>query len=93
MYDICDNYKLVHKFALHRSAVTCINFDNEGIQMFSGSQDTYIIVYDLLADQALFKLMGHRDHVTQIDPVQSGSRKLLLSSGKDGFLKVWDLRE
>ena len=37
--------------------------------------------------------MGHRDHVTQIDPVQSGSRQLLLSSGKDGFLKVWDLRE
>ena len=50
VYDVSDDFALAHKFSLHRSAVTCISFDTEGIQMFSGSQDTYIVVYDLLAD-------------------------------------------
>ena len=34
--------------------------------MASGSQDTYIIIYDLVADTASFKLMGHSDHVTSL---------------------------
>ena len=42
----------VHKFAFHRSQVTCIEFFNNNTQMASGSTDTYIIVYDLIADTA-----------------------------------------
>lgn len=29
--------------------------------MYSGGQDTYIVVYDLVSDQAQYKLMGHKE--------------------------------
>ena len=40
----------------------------------------------------MYKLMGHRDHVTQLDVVHA-DKPLLLSSGKDGVLKLWDLTQ
>lgn len=68
--------------------------------MYSAAQDTYIVVYDLVADQAMYKLMGHRDVVTQLDVVLMASaqqrnhmQRLLLSSSKDGMLKFWDLSQ
>ena len=63
----------VHSFSLHRSGVTCIQFDENNTEMYSGAQDTYIVVYDLVADQAMYKLMGHRDVVTQLDVVLMAS--------------------
>jgi WD40 repeat protein len=39
-----------HKFHFHRTAVTCILFDHSNTTMYSGSQDTYIVTYDLVAD-------------------------------------------
>jgi WD40 repeat protein len=66
--------------------------------MYSGGQDTYIVVYDLASDQAQYKLMGHKENITQIslfsmeNPYLKGRvQKILVSSSKDGFLKFWDL--
>lgn len=50
-----------HKFCFHRSPVTSIVFFANNTQMASGSADTYIIVYDLIADTAQFKLLGHNE--------------------------------
>jgi WD40 repeat protein len=65
--------------------------------LYSGSQDTYIITYDLVADQAQYKLMGHKDAVSNLVlfemklPNQKQPTKVLVSSSKDGFIKLWDL--
>jgi len=66
----------------------------------SGGQDTYIVVYDLVADLAQFKLMGHSDHITQLHMVQMENQYLkgltqqvLITSSKDGFIKLWDLSQ
>ena len=34
--------------------------------MASGSADTYIIVYDLIADTAQFKFLGHNEQITSL---------------------------
>lgn len=44
---------------MHHSGVSSIHFDNGNTEMFSGGQDTYIVVYDLVSDQAMYKLLGH----------------------------------
>ncbi len=45
-----DSLEELHKFSFHRSNVTCLEFFNNNTQLASGSSDTYIIVYDLVAD-------------------------------------------
>ena len=54
----------LHLFNFHRSPITSIVFFNNNTQMASGSADTYIIIYDLIADTAQFKLLGHNEQIT-----------------------------
>ena len=69
-----------------------------GTQLISGSADTYIIIYDLVASTAEFKLLGHSESITQLQPLvtqhptRGTPQKSLISSSKDGLLKVWDLQ-
>lgn len=58
------------------------------------------MVYDLVSDQAQYKLMGHKESVTQLslfvlkNPYLKGrTQNILVSSSKDGFLKFWDLEQ
>ena len=48
----------------HRARVAVITFIREGTQLVSGSDDTDIIVWDVLAEAGLFRLHGHTGSVT-----------------------------
>lgn len=92
--------KQLNKFSFHRSGITFLLFDRSNTELYSGSQDTYIVVYDLVSDRAQFKLMGHREPVTQLaifdlqNPYLIGkTQRILVSSSSDGFLKFWDLEQ
>ena len=50
----------------HRSAITTIAFDRDGVRLASGAKDTDIIVWDLVAEVGLFKLRGHKDQITAL---------------------------
>lgn len=50
----------------HKSAITCLAFDESGVRLASGARDTDIIVWDLVAEVGLFKLRGHKDQVTSL---------------------------
>ena len=39
----------------HRKAVTALAFDTQGVRLASGSQDTDLIVWDLVADVGLYR--------------------------------------
>ncbi|KAF4555748.1 WD domain-containing protein 31 [Elsinoe fawcettii] len=58
----------------HRSAVTHLAFDREGLRLASGSKDTDIIIWNLLSESAEFRLRGHKDQITGLSflrtPVQ-----------------------
>tara|TARA_B110000285_G_C14730868_1_gene426410 strand:+ start:186 stop:563 length:378 start_codon:yes stop_codon:yes gene_type:complete len=45
-------FNVLHQFSFHKTAVTCMFFEDNDTQLYSGSQDTYIVVYDLVSDSA-----------------------------------------
>lgn len=57
---------VVISFNGHKSAITALAFDQDGTRIASGSKDTDIIVWDLIAETGLFKLRGHKDQITGI---------------------------
>ncbi len=60
-------FELAHQFSFHKSAVSCLCFSGEGgTQLISGGADTYIVIYDLVASTAEFKLMGHTESITKL---------------------------
>ena len=50
----------------HKSAVTCLAFDDSGVRLASGSRDTDIVVWNLVTEVGLFKLRGHKDQITSL---------------------------
>lgn len=62
---------VVVTFNGHRKSVTALCFDREGNRLASGSQDTDIILWDVVAENGMFRLRGHRDQITALDFVAS----------------------
>lgn len=48
----------------HRSAITHLVFDRSGVRLASGSKDTDVILWDLVAEVGQYKLRGHKDQIT-----------------------------
>lgn len=80
----------------HRSAVTRLVYDDieeqGGLVLASGGADCDIFLWDLVANVGVARLRGHKDAITGIGFIRSGSRQnLLVSSSKDTQMKVWDV--
>lgn len=94
LWDI-DKETLIMELDEHTSAVNCLAFSPDQQFLFSGGADTEIYVVDLVQQKSLFKLSGHSNQVTRMAYLSceaySQHFELLLSSGKDGMLKIWDL--
>jgi U3 small nucleolar RNA-associated protein 12 len=85
-------------FTGHKSAVTHLAFDEEGNRLVSGSKDTDVVLWDIVTETGLVRLRAHTDQITglgflPIEPREDGlrGRDLLVTAGKDGLVKVWDL--
>ncbi|KAL9633487.1 MAG: hypothetical protein Q9204_003375 [Flavoplaca sp. TL-2023a] len=61
---------VVVSFNGHRSAVNILAFDSEGSRLASGSKDTDVVVWDLIAEVGLFKLRGHENQITGLHFLQ-----------------------
>ena len=61
-----ETFHTLHKFSVHKSGVTTLYFSNQNTQLLSGGQDTSIVVYDLVQDTALYKLLGHKEQISGI---------------------------
>ncbi|CDS10194.1 hypothetical protein LRAMOSA02870 [Lichtheimia ramosa] len=81
----------------HRGAVTALTFDQDGTRLASGSRDTDIIVWDVVAETGLYRLKGHKEQITCLKFLSgrrdesTASDGYILSSSKDTLLKLWDL--
>ncbi|KLJ05898.1 hypothetical protein EMPG_10680 [Blastomyces silverae] len=87
----------------HKTAITQLAFDSAGVRLASGSKDTDVIVWDLIAEVGIVKLRGHTDQITSVNflngsgagdtEIQSNTDqdRFLLTTGKDSLIKVWDL--
>ncbi|CAD6887613.1 unnamed protein product [Tilletia controversa] len=70
--------------------VTALAFSDDGNQLYVGSVDNDIHVYDLTKKQVIYSLRGHTDTITFLALSPSASH--LLSGSLDSTLRVWDVR-
>lgn len=80
----------------HKSAISTLAFDRSGVRLASGSKDTDVIIWDLVAEVGQYKLRGHKDQVTGLHFVdtdqqaedEEAQQAMVLDGGGpgDGFL-------
>jgi U3 small nucleolar RNA-associated protein 12 len=73
----------------HKTSVTSIAFDSNGLRLATASKDTDIVIWDLVGECGLFRLKGHKAPITKA--IFMTERNILISSGKDMLVKFWDL--
>lgn len=77
------------------SPIRCIAFDGiNKARLASGSSDGAVVLWDVVEESGLFRLLGHRGAVTDIHfaGLESGLLDTLVSSSLDGLVKIWDLK-
>ena len=47
-------------FTGHKTAVSCLALDRAGLRLVSGSRDTAVIVWDVVAECGIARLQGHK---------------------------------
>lgn len=86
---------VILSFNGHKTTVTQLAFDQAGVRLASGANDTDIIIWDLIAEVGIVKLRGHTAPVTSVHflsaPQSPDGAGFLLSTAKDSLIKVWDL--
>ena len=55
---------VIISFNGHKSGITTLVFDRDGVRLASGAKDTDIIIWDLVGEIGLFKLRGHKGQIT-----------------------------
>jgi WD40 repeat protein len=77
------------------SPVRSLAFDSkDGSRLASGSSDGSVVLWDIVAETGLFRLLGHRGGITDIHFVtlNEAGMDLLVSTSLDGLVKIWDLK-
>ena len=75
---------VIVSFNGHKSAVTTLAFDKDGVRLASGAKDTDIIVWDLVAEVGLFKFRGHKDQVTGLHYLHISDRNSTANGDTNG---------
>lgn len=86
VWDVLSGSVLV-VFDGHKSFVSALQFSKDGSKLFSGGAESSIVVWDLISEQGVCRLTGHRAPITALVLVEDS----LVSVGKDGVIKLWDL--
>ena len=98
--DAWNGGELVVTFNGHKSAVTQLSFDDQGNRLASGSRDTDVVLWDIVSEEGIARLRSHQDQITglsflkpkvDVDGNNQTAGDYLVSAGKDGLIKVWDL--
>ncbi|CAD5118777.1 DgyrCDS7455 [Dimorphilus gyrociliatus] len=76
-------------FEGHKSEITSLEFDHDGMRLVSGSLDTNVIVWDVAVNQFIFPPPGHKAAVTKVLFLKDFD--VVVSCSKDSFVKFWDL--
>ncbi|KAG8527033.1 uncharacterized protein KY384_008462 [Bacidia gigantensis] len=79
---------IVINFNGHKSAISTLQFDVDGVRLASGSKDTDIVIWDLVAEVGLFKLRGHTDQITGLHFLNVDSRPLTNGHGLNSEIAI-----
>ena len=82
------NETLIATLKGHRSMVTSLCFDADGVTLCSGGADCDIVLWDLVSYTALCRLRGHKDAVTGVSFLPStSSTTAVAGSSTDSLMK------
>lgn len=88
---------VIQTFQGHKSAVSCLAYNQSGHLLASGSNDTDIVLWDVVAESGMARLTGHVDMVTAVvfwtssGSGGTGTCDRLISSSKDRFVRIWSV--
>lgn len=77
------------------SPVRSIAFDrNDASRLASGSSDGAVVLWDVVAESGLYRLLGHKGGITDMSfvKIDAAFLDMLITSSLDGLVKVWDLK-
>ena len=75
-----------------QSPVRTVTFDKGNVgRLASGGSDGTVILWDVVAETGLFRLIGHRGGITDLMYLHLDGFDGLITSSLDGLVKVWDL--
>jgi U3 small nucleolar RNA-associated protein 12 len=60
-------------------------------RLASGSNDGDVILWDIVGETGLFRLMAHNDSVTSLKLLARQPASIIISASKDGLLRVYDV--
>mmetsp|Transcript_11812 Transcript_11812/g.24249 ORF Transcript_11812/g.24249 Transcript_11812/m.24249 type:complete len:1067 (-) Transcript_11812:337-3537(-) len=60
-------------------------------RLASGGSDGSVVLWDIVSETGIFRLLGHRGGITDICFVRVQGMDALVTSSLDGLVKVWDL--
>lgn len=83
-------------FTGHRTSISALAFDKSGSRLASGGKDCTIVVWDIVGEEGLFSLKGHRNSISKLLFLynEDQQKDLIISSSLDpvSTLKFWDLQ-
>jgi WD40 repeat protein len=75
-----------------QSPVRTVCFDKGNVsRLASGGSDGTVILWDIVAETGLFRLLGHRGGITDIMYIHIPGFDGMVTSSLDGLVKAWDL--
>lgn len=77
-------------FTPHKSAISCLQFDKNGLNLLSGSLDTELVVSDIVDQSGKCRLSGHRGAITACHFLETYDN-IVISSSKDMQIKFWNI--
>jgi U3 small nucleolar RNA-associated protein 12 len=73
--------------------VRSVRFDVCGTRLASGGADGSVVIWDIIAETGLYRLLGHRGGITDISFASPTTHlDALITSSLDGLVKIWDLK-
>ncbi|XP_037942634.1 WD repeat-containing protein 3-like [Teleopsis dalmanni] len=92
VFDLNSPLQAICSLAVHKSAVSIIRYDNEGMRLVSGGLDTELVVVDIVEQAGKQRLTGHNASITDGHFLQVfGQQNIVISSSKDTQIKFWNL--
>ncbi|CAG8437578.1 10511_t:CDS:10 [Ambispora gerdemannii] len=88
-YGDCLNYGLMKG---HNGAIMELHWSRDSSKIFSCSTDKSVGIWDVTTGTRVKKFKGHTAYVNSVSPARRGN-EMLVSSGDDGMIKIWDLRQ
>lgn len=74
------------------SPIRAIKFDpNTTSRLAAGSSDGSVVLWDIVSESGLFRLIGHRGGITGIEFMKLPTIDGLITCSLDGLIKIWNL--